>query len=484
MSTPAGKAGPRRGRPRVQRTAHARRVRAAAARPPGAHVPVPVPHHRRRQREHRPHGTRWRPGWSPSSPGCGWSARSRRGAAGHSEVWMGSDAPILAYMDVDLSTDLDALLPLVAPLMSGHSDLAIGSRLHRDARVVRGTKRELISAVLQPAAARGARGAVQRRAVRLQGDPQATSPPSCCRSSTDPTWFFDTELLVLAERCGLRIHEVPVDWYETPTRGWTSPAPPWTTCAGSGACDGRWPPAPCPWRRSRAASAVAARAAGSADTVGSAASSHGLRAWAWSARWSTKAVHAVAPGARVGADGQPPRPARGRGRQHRDEPALDLRPPRTRAGHTAAPPGTGGLRPDAADDLGRSRAAPPLAAAGAHLAADGGARGGAACSTLVRFVAMRLWIFRGPADDVRAPADDGGPRPTTCGPRPTPPASHWPDVSPARQAPRGRPDTRRRANAAAPGTEEGPRHSVPGPFSVWRRRRDLNPRWAVEPKPH
>ena len=57
------------------------------------------------------------------------------------QVWLASEAPILAYMDVDLSTDLDALWPLVAPLMSGHSDVAIGSRLHRDARVVRGRKR-------------------------------------------------------------------------------------------------------------------------------------------------------------------------------------------------------------------------------------------------------------------------------------------------------------------------------------------------------
>jgi glycosyltransferase involved in cell wall biosynthesis len=60
-------------------------------------------------------------------------------------AWSASDAEVLAYLDVDLSTDLEALLPLVAPLISGHSDLAIGSRLARGSRVVRGPKRELIS---------------------------------------------------------------------------------------------------------------------------------------------------------------------------------------------------------------------------------------------------------------------------------------------------------------------------------------------------
>ena len=57
-------------------------------------------------------------------------------------AWSASDAAVLAYMDVDLSTDLDALLPLVAPLISGHSDIAIGTRLHRGSPVIRGPKRD------------------------------------------------------------------------------------------------------------------------------------------------------------------------------------------------------------------------------------------------------------------------------------------------------------------------------------------------------
>ncbi|MBO0885412.1 MAG: glycosyltransferase, partial [Mycobacterium sp.] len=128
-------------------------------------------------------------------------------------VWSGSDARILAYMDVDLSTDLAALLPLVAPLISGHSDLAIGSRLSRDSRVIRGAKREIISRcynvlVRGTLAVRFSDAQCGFKAIRQ--DVAATLLPLV----EDNEWFFDTELLVLAERVGLRIHEVPVDWID------------------------------------------------------------------------------------------------------------------------------------------------------------------------------------------------------------------------------------------------------------------------------
>ena len=130
-------------------------------------------------------------------------------------VWSESDAIVLAYMDVDLSTDLDAVWPLVAPLMAGHSDVAIGTRLHRSARVVRGPRREVISRgynlVLR--ATLGARFSDAQCGFKaIRADVAAELLPLV----EDTSWFFDTELLVLAERCGLRIHEVPVDWYDDP----------------------------------------------------------------------------------------------------------------------------------------------------------------------------------------------------------------------------------------------------------------------------
>src|SRR5689334_4945445 len=85
-------------------------------------------------------------------------------------IWSQSEAEVLAYMDVDLSTDLNALLPLVAPLLSGHSDLAIGTRLARGSRVIRGPKRELISRGYNLLLRTLMGGAFFRRPVRLQGD--------------------------------------------------------------------------------------------------------------------------------------------------------------------------------------------------------------------------------------------------------------------------------------------------------------------------
>ena len=128
-------------------------------------------------------------------------------------IWSASDAQVLAYMDVDLSTDLNALLPLVAPLLSGHSDIAIGTRLAHGSRVIRGPRREVISRSynLLLRASLGAEFTDAQcgfKAIR-RDQAQVLLP-----LTEDTGWFFDTELLVLGERAGLRIHEVPVDWID------------------------------------------------------------------------------------------------------------------------------------------------------------------------------------------------------------------------------------------------------------------------------
>ena len=135
-----------------------------------------------------------------------------RGRALH-QVWAASTARVVAYMDVDLSTDLNALAPLLAPLLCGQGDVSIGSRLSRASRVVRGRKRDFISRcynrLLQATLHAGFSDAqCGFKAMRTE----------CAHALLpyvrDTDWFFDTELLVLAERSGLRIVEVAVDWID------------------------------------------------------------------------------------------------------------------------------------------------------------------------------------------------------------------------------------------------------------------------------
>ena len=145
------------------------------------------------------------------------AVRLAQAGRGHAlrTAWSASTAEVLAYMDVDLSTDLNALLPLVAPLLSGHSDLAIGTRLAHGARVTRGPRRELISRcynVLLRATLGVGFSDAQCGFKAIRADQAALLLPL----TRDTAWFFDSELLVLAERAGLRIHEIPVDWIDDP----------------------------------------------------------------------------------------------------------------------------------------------------------------------------------------------------------------------------------------------------------------------------
>ncbi|NUP73612.1 MAG: bifunctional glycosyltransferase family 2/GtrA family protein [Sinomonas sp.] len=132
------------------------------------------------------------------------------------DAWAASPAQVLAYLDVDLSTDLAALPPLIAPLLSGHSDVSIGTRLRSGSRVVRGPKREFISRTYN-AMLHGALGVRFSDAQCGFKAVRADVARALLPHIEDNKWFFDTELLILAERAGLRIHEIPVDWTDDPT---------------------------------------------------------------------------------------------------------------------------------------------------------------------------------------------------------------------------------------------------------------------------
>lgn len=151
-----------------------------------------------------------------STPGIAALHLDRKGRGGAiRRAWSSSDATVVAYMDVDLSTDLAALAPLVEPLLRDEYDLAVGSRRLPGSQVSRGTRREVIS--------RGylaiAHLALGTRITDLQCGFKAMRTKAArdlLPDVVDDEWFFDTELLVLAERRGLRITEVPVTWVDDP----------------------------------------------------------------------------------------------------------------------------------------------------------------------------------------------------------------------------------------------------------------------------
>ena len=128
-------------------------------------------------------------------------------------AWTQSDADVVCYTDVDLSTELPALPKLINAILQEGYDLSTGSRLLKASRTTRSLSREfvsrtynlLIKAVLWTSFSDAQCGfkAVSRRVVN-EIVPQVK----------DESWFFDTELLVLAEKQGYRIKDIPVCWIE------------------------------------------------------------------------------------------------------------------------------------------------------------------------------------------------------------------------------------------------------------------------------
>ncbi len=130
-------------------------------------------------------------------------------------AWLGSEADVLAYMDVDLSTDLAAFPPLVAAIVDEGYDVAIGSRLAKGAQTTRSFRREFISRCYNLlikalfftrfADAQCGFKAISRQAA------QELVP-----LIENEEWFFDTELLILADKGGYRVKEIPARWTEDP----------------------------------------------------------------------------------------------------------------------------------------------------------------------------------------------------------------------------------------------------------------------------
>lgn len=133
-----------------------------------------------------------------------------------SEAWLASDADILAYMDVDLSTELGAISQMVDAVDGGGYDLAIGSRLTTGAQVIgRPLRREIISRVYNLLV----RGMFLTSVRDHQCGFKAISRKAAHQLVPlvhDKGWFLDSELLILAGKNGYRLKEVPVKWTDDP----------------------------------------------------------------------------------------------------------------------------------------------------------------------------------------------------------------------------------------------------------------------------
>lgn len=129
------------------------------------------------------------------------------------QAWSTSEADVVAYMDVDLSTGLESLRPLVDPILEGRCEVSIGSRLIPGAEIARSVQRELTSRTYN----RIARSFLQYGVADAQCGFKAVRTSlvrELISRIEDNGWFFDTELLALAHRSGMRINEVPVRWVE------------------------------------------------------------------------------------------------------------------------------------------------------------------------------------------------------------------------------------------------------------------------------
>ena len=127
-------------------------------------------------------------------------------------VWSRSDADVVSYMDVDLSTNLKFFPLLIHGLSIGY-DVAVGSRRLQASQTERCFKREVIS--------RGYNWIVKALFWNRFSDAQCGFKALDRRVAQqllphvrDNSWFFDTELMLLAERWGRKIFEVPVEWIE------------------------------------------------------------------------------------------------------------------------------------------------------------------------------------------------------------------------------------------------------------------------------
>jgi glycosyltransferase involved in cell wall biosynthesis len=129
------------------------------------------------------------------------------------KAWLDSDADAMCYMDVDLSTHLEALEPLARAVLVEGYDVSTGSRMTKGSQIERSLRREITS--------RGLIMLIKVTFLSNLSDTQCGFKAISRQAAHElipriesEEWFFDTELLLLAEKGGYRVKDVPITWTE------------------------------------------------------------------------------------------------------------------------------------------------------------------------------------------------------------------------------------------------------------------------------
>lgn len=118
---------------------------------------------------------------------------------------------VIMFMDVDLSTDLAYLKPLISAIRDEHYEIAIGSRLLRESETKRSLKRSTLSTVYNFLVRLILSSKLRDHQCGFKAF-RRTSLLNILDEIEDEHWFWDTELLVRAQRKGYRVKELPVHW--------------------------------------------------------------------------------------------------------------------------------------------------------------------------------------------------------------------------------------------------------------------------------
>ena len=129
------------------------------------------------------------------------------------ESWKKKSAQVYVFMDADISTDLKSLRPLINAVVSEGYDMAIGSRFHEKSEVTRSFFRRFLSIGLNTILKIFFRTKIKDTTCGFKAINNKVKK-EILPHIKNQEWFFDTELVILAEKKGLKIHEIPVDWHD------------------------------------------------------------------------------------------------------------------------------------------------------------------------------------------------------------------------------------------------------------------------------